>query len=95
MWVSPLAVIEAAARIGKLDAEDARIVIGAYRLLTDVTQILRLTLDMGTSPCEANEAVRRRLSRAAGEPDLSALESRLSDTRADVRAVFDKILLAR
>ncbi|WGJ13647.1 bifunctional [glutamine synthetase] adenylyltransferase/[glutamine synthetase]-adenylyl-L-tyrosine phosphorylase [Methylocapsa sp. D3K7] len=93
--VSPLAVIEAAARIGKLNAEDARCVTSAYRLLTDVTQILRLTLDMGTSPREANEAVRRRLSRAAGEPDLSALESRLSDTRADVRAVFDKILLAR
>jgi [glutamine synthetase] adenylyltransferase / [glutamine synthetase]-adenylyl-L-tyrosine phosphorylase len=92
---SPLAVIEAAARLGKLDAEDARIVMSAYGLLTDVTQILRLTLDPGTSPRDANEGVKRRLSRVAGEPDLSALESRLSDTRADVRAVFDKMLLPR
>jgi hypothetical protein len=60
-----------------------------------VTQILRLTLDPDVNPRNANEGVKRRLSKAAGEPELSALESRLSDTRAEVRAVFDKILSPR
>jgi glutamate-ammonia-ligase adenylyltransferase len=93
--VSPLAVIETAARLGRLDAGDARIVMDAHRLFTDVTQILRLTLDPDVNPRNANEGVKRRLSKAAGEPELSALESRLGDTRAEVRAVFDKILSPR
>jgi glutamate-ammonia-ligase adenylyltransferase len=90
--VSPLAVIETAASRGVLDAQDARILMDGYRLFTDVTQILRLTLDPGTNPRRANEAVNRRLARVAGQPGMSALESRLGDTRAEVRGVFDKIL---
>ena len=78
-----------------LDAKDARILMDAYRLFTDVTQILRLTLDPGTNPREANEAVKRRLAKAAGQPSMSALESRLNDTRAEVRGVFDQILSPR
>ena len=91
---SPFLVIEAAAKCGVIDAKDARIVLDAYGLFTDSTQILRLTLDPGASPRQANEAVKRRLAKCAGEPSLSALESRLGDTRAEVRGVFDKILLA-
>lgn len=90
--VSPLAVIEAAAAARVLDAKDARILMDAYRLLTDVTQILRLTLDSDANPREANDAVKRRLAKAAGQPSMSALEACLNDTRAEVRAVFEKIL---
>jgi glutamate-ammonia-ligase adenylyltransferase len=87
-----LAVIQTASSLGVLDALDSRILMDAYRLFTDVTQILRLTLDPGTNPRRANEAVKRRLARVAGQPGMSALESRLGDTRAEVRGVFDKIL---
>ncbi len=92
---SPLLVIEAAARCGMLEAPDARILLDAYRLFTDVTQILRLTLDTGTNPRTANEAVKRRLAKCAEQPSLSALESRLDDMRTEVRGVFDKILSPR
>ncbi|HUB65401.1 MAG TPA: bifunctional [glutamine synthetase] adenylyltransferase/[glutamine synthetase]-adenylyl-L-tyrosine phosphorylase [Methylocella sp.] len=93
--VSPLAVIEAAAKRGLLDVQDGQVLTDAYRLFTDVTQILRLTLDPDTHPRQANEAVKRRLARVAGEPSLSALESRLADARADVRGIFERIVSPR
>jgi glutamate-ammonia-ligase adenylyltransferase len=93
--VSPLGVLETAARRGVLDARYASILMEAYRLFTDVTQILRLILDPGSNPRQANEAVKRRLARVAEQPSMSALESRLSDTRAEVRGVFNKILSPR
>ncbi len=75
----PLAVIETAATRGLLGAERARVLVNAYRLFSDVTQILRLTLDPGTDPRAANEAVKRRLAKVAGQPGISGLESCLAD----------------
>jgi glutamate-ammonia-ligase adenylyltransferase len=92
---SNLKIIGTAARLGLLEEGDAHILTGAYGLFTDVTQVLRLTLDAGADPRNASEAVKRRLAKVAGEPTISALESRLSDTRADVRRVFEKILSPR
>ena len=86
---SPLAVIETAASRGCLTRRAPRALVNAYRLFSDVTQLLRLTLDPGTDPRAASEAVKRRLAKVAGQPSMSALESRLSDTRAEVRGVFD------
>ncbi len=90
-----LAVIETAAAHLLLDAGDARTLAGAYRLFTDVTQVLRLTLDQGSSPREANEAVKRRIAKVAGQPTWRALESLLGDTRARVRRIFQSILSPR
>jgi [glutamine synthetase] adenylyltransferase / [glutamine synthetase]-adenylyl-L-tyrosine phosphorylase len=87
-----LTMIERAARLGLLDAGDAGLLMSAYRLFTDVTQILSLTLDPGTNPHEASEAVKRRLAKAAGQPTVSALESCLSDMRAEVRRIFEIVL---
>ncbi|MGQ0446446.1 MAG: bifunctional [glutamine synthetase] adenylyltransferase/[glutamine synthetase]-adenylyl-L-tyrosine phosphorylase [Beijerinckiaceae bacterium] len=87
--VSAVAVIETAAARGLLGADRARVLADAYRLFSDVTQILRLTLDPGTDPRAASEAVKRRLAKVAGQPSLSALESRLDDMRAEVRGLFD------
>jgi len=92
---STLAVIETAATRGLLDAERARVLVNAYRLLSDVTQILRLTLDPGTDPRAANEAVKRRLAKVAGQPGIGGLESCLRDMRAEVRRVFDNVLSSR
>jgi len=93
--VSALAVIETAAARGLLDAECACDLGNAYRLFSDVTQILRLTLDPGTDPRAANEAVKRRLAKVAGQPGIGALESCLDDMRAEVRRVFDSVLSPR
>ncbi len=93
--VSALAVIETAARRGLLDAERARVLANAYRLFSDVTQILRLTLDPGADPRAANEAIKRRLAKVAEQPGTGGLESCLSDMRAEVRRVFDHVLSPR
>jgi len=93
--VSTLAVIETAAARGLLGAERARVLVNAYRLYSDVTQILRLTLDPGTDPRAANEAVKRRLAKVAGQPGIGGLESCLRDMRAEVRRVFDNVLSPR
>ncbi len=92
---SALAVIETAAARGLLGAERARVLMNAYRLFSDVTQILRLTLDPGSDPRAANEAVKRRLANVAGQPGIGGLESCLSEMRADVRRVFDNVLSPR
>jgi [glutamine synthetase] adenylyltransferase / [glutamine synthetase]-adenylyl-L-tyrosine phosphorylase len=93
--VSPLDVIETATTRGLLSAERARVLVNAYRLFSDVTQILRLTLDPGTDPRAANEAVKRRLATVAGQPSIGGLESCLCDMRAEVRRVFDDVLSPR
>src|ERR1700730_8116636 len=87
-----LTVIERAAERGLLDKEAAHILGSAYHLFTDVMQIQRLTLDPGTNPREANEAVKRRLSKAGGQPTLSALESAIGELRTEVRKIFERIL---
>ncbi|HET6376156.1 MAG TPA: hypothetical protein VFF88_08905, partial [Methylocella sp.] len=84
-------VIETAAHLSLLDSEQGRILVSAHRLFSDVTQILRLTLEAGSDPREANDAVKRRLARAAAQPSFSALESMLCETRADVRRIFDSL----
>jgi len=90
--VSTCAVIEAAAGLGLIEAGDAQTLLSAHRLMTDVTQMLRLTLDPGADPRTASEAVKRRLADAAELPSLSAAESDLHDARRSVRRVFHKLL---
>jgi glutamate-ammonia-ligase adenylyltransferase len=90
--VSTCAVIETAAKLGLIEAGDAQTLLSAHRLLTDVTQMLRLTLDPGADPRAASEAVKRRLANAAELPSMSALEDALRKARHKVRAIFRRIL---
>ncbi|MEJ0095552.1 MAG: bifunctional [glutamine synthetase] adenylyltransferase/[glutamine synthetase]-adenylyl-L-tyrosine phosphorylase [Methylocella sp.] len=90
--VSTFTVIETAAELGLIAADDARVLLDAHRLMTDVTQMLRLTLDPGGNPREASEAVQRRLANAAELPSVSALESDLNEMRQKVRAIFRRVL---
>ncbi len=93
--VSTAAVIEAAATLQLIEAVDAQTLLGAHRLMTNVTQMLRLTLDPGADPRHASEAVKRRLANAAELPSVNALEAELGEARVKVRAIFKRILAAR
>ncbi|WP_051335363.1 bifunctional [glutamine synthetase] adenylyltransferase/[glutamine synthetase]-adenylyl-L-tyrosine phosphorylase [Methylocapsa acidiphila] len=90
--VSTCGVIEAAGQFGFLETGDAQVLTEAHRLLTNVTQMLRLTLDEGADPRTASEGVKRRLAAAAQLPSLDALEAELGETRAGVRAIFNRVL---
>ncbi len=90
--VSTCVVIDAAAKLGLIEADEAQTLLSAHRLMTDVTQMLRLTLDPGADPQQASEAVKRRLANAAELPSMSALEDALREARHKVRAAFRRIL---
>jgi glutamate-ammonia-ligase adenylyltransferase len=68
------------------------VLLSAHRLMTNVTQMLRLTLDPGADPRQASKGVQRRLIRAAELPSMSALEAALDEARGRVRAVFEELL---
>lgn len=90
--VSTCRAIELAGELGFLEFGDALVLTRAHRLLTNVTQMLRLTLDQGADPRQANEGVKRRLAAAAHLPSFAALESDLQETRAGVREIFNRVL---
>ena len=86
------AVLAAATQAGLLSAEDGERLAEAHRLLTAVTQTLRLTLPDGVDPAEAAAGVRRRIAQAAGSPDFAHLTAALGEARAKARAIFRQLL---
>ncbi len=86
------AALAAATRAGFLSAGDGERLAQAHRLLTAVTQTLRLTLPDGADPAEAAAGVRRRIAQAAGSPDFAHLSAALAETRDTARAIFRRLL---
>src|SRR5207248_2557396 len=86
--------LAAAARAGLVSAADGEALIAAHRLLTTVTQTLRLTLPDEAAPLEAAAGVKRRIAAAAGAPDFERLTAALAEARASVRAIFERVLRA-
>ena len=90
--VDTRAALAAAARAGLLSATDAESVIEAHRLLTTVTQVLRLTLPDDSAPDQAAAGVKRRIAAAAGAPDFERLVAELAAARGRVRPIFARML---
>src|SRR5262249_1117605 len=65
------------AREGLLAPAAAQVLLPAARLLNDLTQVLRLTLDGPFDPAKAPEGLKALLARAAGAEDFTALEASL------------------
>jgi glutamate-ammonia-ligase adenylyltransferase len=92
---STYGVIAVAGKRGFLEPADADLLLTTHRLYTSVTQILRLTLEVGADPRQASEAVGRRLAKVADLPGVSALEHDLAERQAKVRELFEKLLGSR
>jgi len=90
--VSTRVALARAGEFGKLGAEDAATLAEAHRLLTDMTQMLRLTVPGAFDPATAASGVKRRIAVACQLPDFEALAAALEDARADVRAIYARIL---
>jgi glutamate-ammonia-ligase adenylyltransferase len=84
--------LAAATAAGRLSAADGEALAEAHRLMTAVTQILRLTLPDDCAPETAAAGVKRRIAAAAGAPDFARLTASLTETRARVRAMFIRIV---
>ncbi len=85
-------VLEKAARLNVLAAEDAAVLRPAVRLYHDLTQILRLCLPGKFDPQAAGAGVLGLLARAADLPDFPALEAHVKETQRQVRECFVRIL---
>jgi glutamate-ammonia-ligase adenylyltransferase len=86
------AAILEAARAGLIPADDGRTLAEAHRLMTAVTQALRLTLPDDADPQAAAAGVKRRIAAAAGAPDFDRLSAELDEARARVRGIFQRTL---
>jgi glutamate-ammonia-ligase adenylyltransferase len=86
------ATLAAATSAGFLTAEDGERLAETHKLLTAVTQTLRLTLPDGADPAEAAAGVRRRIAEAAGSPDFAHLSAALAEARGYARAIFRRLL---
>ncbi len=87
-------VFDVAANLGILPGETAETLRIGYRLLSDVFQWQRLTVDGPFTAETAPAAVVTRIANAVGLPDGKVLELHLAETRARVRQVYETILIA-
>jgi [glutamine synthetase] adenylyltransferase / [glutamine synthetase]-adenylyl-L-tyrosine phosphorylase len=85
-------MLEKAARLGVLAAEDAAVLRPAVLLFHDLTQILRLCLPGEFDPKTANAGVIGLLARAADLPDFPALQAHVVETQREVRECFVRVL---
>ena len=90
---STIDALKRLAAAGVLPAEDAGRLIPAARLVNDLTQVLRLTLDGPFDPAKAPDGLKSLLARAAELPDFVTLEAALKAALDDVTALFGKLVV--
>ncbi len=90
--VVPAGVIAKAGASGYLAREAADLLVGAHRLYSNVTQVLRTILPPNQPLSEAPEAVKRRLAAAMNLPNFSQLAAELKETGGRVRAIFRDVV---
>jgi [glutamine synthetase] adenylyltransferase / [glutamine synthetase]-adenylyl-L-tyrosine phosphorylase len=85
-------VLEKAARLGVLSADDAEVLRPATALYHDLIQILRLCIDGVFDPNMVGTALLARLARAADVPDFATLDAYLAESQARVRKSFIRLV---
>jgi len=79
-------------KAGLLPAEAAEVLLPAARLIHDMTQILRLTIDGPFDPAKAPDGVRRLIVRVGEAPSFARLEEALRARLAEVAEWFDRLV---
>jgi glutamate-ammonia-ligase adenylyltransferase len=92
--VSTRAIIAKAGAAGLITPDEAVALVGAHRLFTDTTQLMRLSIDGPFDPSKAARGVTRRIAAAAAMPDIGALDGAIRQAREEVRHAFEGIILA-
>jgi glutamate-ammonia-ligase adenylyltransferase len=86
------AALGALADAGALSSADADQLGAALTLYADLQQVLRVCVADAFDPAAAPMRLRTLLAEVAGAPDFAALEQRLAQAQAEVRAAFDRLL---
>jgi glutamate-ammonia-ligase adenylyltransferase len=87
-------VFAVAAGAGLLTPEEADILTRGHRLMNDVIQWQRLTIDGAFDPKTVPGPVMRLIARAAHAPDRKVLAATLAQGRAGARRVFERVVRA-
>ncbi|HWV54038.1 bifunctional [glutamine synthetase] adenylyltransferase/[glutamine synthetase]-adenylyl-L-tyrosine phosphorylase [Pseudorhodoplanes sp.] len=85
-------VLERAARLGLLSAEDSEVLRPAVHLYQNLSQILRLCLSGPFDPKKTDPGLLRLLARAADVPDFATLDAHVAETQERVRKRFEALL---
>ena len=75
-----------------LNKADTAILVAAAGLQHALTQVLRIALDETPKMGEATPGLKALLVEAGKTADFAALETRLFDLQARVRAIFEKVM---
>ena len=89
-----IAALERLQAAGSLSPDAADVLIRAARLEHGLTHVLRIAVSGAFSTRAATRGLKALLSRAGDAPDVSALETQLAETEAQVRKLFDELLPA-
>ena len=79
---------------GLIGSDDAARLRSAHRLLDDVFQWQRLTVEGPFDPDTVSPTIFKRLASVVGLPGTEQLRSQLEETRRDVRKIFERLLPA-
>ena len=75
-----------------ISRQHAETLIGAARLINDLTQILRLCLEGPFDPRTAPHGLKELLARAGDSPDFATLEARLREMLGAVAQIFHEVI---
>ncbi|HUS98556.1 MAG TPA: bifunctional [glutamine synthetase] adenylyltransferase/[glutamine synthetase]-adenylyl-L-tyrosine phosphorylase [Hyphomicrobiaceae bacterium] len=77
---------------GFLDEATANCLLSGLKLMSNLTQILRLCSDGPFDPAKAPDGLKQLLARVAGAPSFNVAEAQLRDSLQETHAVFQKII---
>jgi len=86
-----VAALRALARHDHLKPEDASTLVNAAGLYHDLTQVIRLCMEGAFAPETAPEGLKALITRAGGQTDFDALETKLEETERAVLETFERL----
>jgi glutamate-ammonia-ligase adenylyltransferase len=87
-----LVALAVAATEGVVSEADYQSLSKGGRLLHDLTQVLRLTLEGRFDPAQAPEGLKTLLVRSGGTASFEDLETKLKQTLSDIFAAFNRLI---
>jgi glutamate-ammonia-ligase adenylyltransferase len=82
------------AQAGAVSRDHCAAFLNAWRLYSDLIQVLRICVDEPFAPDAYSGRLKALLASTAGVPDFAALETRLAAVQADIRMRFAGLLSA-
>jgi glutamate-ammonia-ligase adenylyltransferase len=92
LQVGTLDALRALAAATCVGADDADRLEEAARLYQNVTQVLRLTVEGPFAAGDASASLQALIARTAGLASFGAVEQKLTEAEAEVRAMFERLI---